>query len=192
MANNIIIQIPQTVITANFTDREKHLIKYPGKYPQRFTRLYKNLKDGYMSESLSAEDARIPRSSYNKIKSGGSALFEYCESNGIDWEQTDAYDIIDAYLKINEAYVAGFVNRNKLIEMAAYDKEDNEGRVTKKGDWKALKYLNEIARTKEVILEQETQKENRVQPLVIINVPDNIHQLAIISQQNLMKYGDEQ
>lgn len=185
------VQIPQSVISSHFTDRETFLINYPGKYVKRFQRLYSNLREGYMSEALSCKDARIPRSSFYKIKSGGEALFNYCDQNGIDWETTDAYDIIDAYLKIAEAYVEGFVNRNKLIETAAYDVVDSDGKVTKKGDWKALKYLNEVARRAEVITVEDEKKENRTQPLVIINTPGNIHDIAIISQQNLMKYGED-
>jgi len=191
-----LIKIDQNVVNQIINQKNNYVINYPTKNWKKIDMLLKRLEDGCYSESEAVRLSEMTKPTYYAIKKIGEFFFHYCEENNINYENTIYSDVVKCFLNIEKAYLKGTEKMIKIIEKASNDEydeySDEKGntvkKLVKKGDWKAVEFILKNARRKEYRdIEEEIIAESK-RPLVVINTNgQNLKEIALLSQQNLVK-----
>ncbi len=194
---NNIIKIEEKTLNNIIPKRDQHLLKYSSKYAKRIERMEKLLNDGELSQSQACKYSGFPSTNYFLIMKYGEALLNYCEENGIDYENSDYFEIIKTYQLLDKAYIDGQVKGMKIISEAAKDRfsvdENGKEFLVKKGDWKAQAFLLKYSRKNEFGDVQEDSSNNNAGITINIDIPKeyNLKDIALKSQQNLIDLSKE-
>lgn len=176
------------------TDRNRYVLNFTKKHQKKMDNLLRRLEEGSMSDTECLRRSKISKPTFYAIKKIGEQAFNYFEERGIDYENTEFFDVIDSYLSIDQAYLIGTEKMINIIKKAAEDEFDevvdehgnSTKKLIKKGDWKAAEFILKNGRRREYRDIEEIEEVQKA-PLVIIQTNGmDLQQLALMSQNNLI------
>jgi hypothetical protein len=194
---NNLIKIDEKILNTMIPKRDYHLLKYTSKYPKRLERMENLLRDGELSQSQCCKYANFPSTTYFLILKYAELIFNYCEENNIDYENSEYYEIIKAWKILDKAYIDGQIKGMRIISEAAKDRfsvdENGKEFLVKKGDWKAQAFLLKYSRKNEFGDVEDDSNSGNSGVTINIEIPKeyNLKDIALSSQKHLIDKSKE-
>lgn len=183
-----LIELNKNDIAAIIPPKDNYMVGYADRHPQRFTKLCKLLEETSLSKEECCRLSKIPKQTMYSIMKYAEGVYNYCEENGINYEDTKYFSLINTWMLIDEAYMNGTKNKINRISSAAedvFDTDENGKKVlVRKGDWKADAFILSYARRNE--FKEQEQQNHQVQGITIVlgdgGSSSNLRDIALNSQ----------
>lgn len=172
-----------------YTDeaRERYLTRLPQRLSKDFDYLKEKITKSKLSESKCVAYVGLDKFVYFKTKSLAERALKFYQLNDLDYKESEFYYIITEFKVINKLLIDRDDRMDAEILKHGDDVADNEGRITKRGDWKAIARVQD--KMNEVKTEDEDATKEVVRPTVNIQINGdvNLDELVLQSSQALYK-----
>lgn len=170
-----------------YTDeaRERYLTKIPQRLSKEFDILKEKIRKGTLSESKCVIYSGLDKAVYFKTKSLAERALKFYQAADLDYRDSEFFHIINEFKVINKMLIERDEKMDLDILKHGDDVEDKEGKITKRGDWKAIARVQDKMNDVNTTSEDATQEIVRPTVNIQINGDVNLDELVLQSSQKL-------